>query len=165
MNRRVIIVACMLAILAVVVIGYVILSSPSPTLLYVDPQTVHGTTGQSVTINISISNVANLYGWDVNLGWNSSLLDSVSVVEGPFLKSGGTTFFSYYFLNTTEEHLHVDCTLRGDIRGVNGTGTLMMVQFHVITNGACDLNLYDTPLLTSKEATISHSVRGGHFNT
>jgi hypothetical protein len=164
MNRKVIIVACLLTILVVVAIAYVILSSPSSTLLYVDPQTVHGTTSQNVTINISISNVADLYGWELKLGWNASLLNLVSVNEGLFLKSGGATFFTYH-LNTTDEHLVVDCTLEGNVPGVNGTGTLMMAQFQVIENGTCDLNLYDTQVFDSKGTAMSHLVHGGHFNS
>jgi calcineurin-like phosphoesterase len=88
----------------------------------------------------------------------------VSVDEGPFLKSGGNTFLTYH-LNTTDEHLVVDCTLEGYVHGVNGTGTLMMARFEVMKNGTCDLNLYDTQLFDSHEKATSHLVHGGHFNT
>jgi hypothetical protein len=165
MNRKIIIVACLLAIL-VAVLAFVILTSPpsSPsTALFVEPQTVQGTTGLNFTINVTISNVANLYGWEFKLGWNASLLDSVSVIEGPFLKSGGNTFFTYS-LNTTDEHLVVDCSLLGQVPGVNGNGTLTTIQFRVRESGTCDLNLYDTQLLDSNATAISHTVQSGHFN-
>jgi hypothetical protein len=165
MNRKIIIVACLLAIL-VAVLAFLILSSPpsSPsTALFVEPQTVQGTTGQNFTINITISNVVDLYGWEFKLGWNASLLDWVSVSEGSFLKSGGNTFFTYY-LNTTDEHLVVDSTLKGQIPGVNGNGTLSSIQFRVRESGTCTLNLYDTQLLNSNSTAISHTVQGGHFN-
>lgn len=165
MNRRIVTVVCLLAIL-VAVLAFVILSSPpsSPsTALYVEPQTVQGTTGQYFTINVTISKVADLYGWEFKLGWNASLLDSVSVSEGPFLRSGGNTFFTYY-LNTTDEHLVVDCSLEGQVPGVNGNGTLTTIQFRVIESGTCSLNLYDTQLLDSNATAISHTVHSGHFD-
>jgi hypothetical protein len=165
MNRKIIIVACPLAIL-VAVLAFLILSSPpsSPsTALFVDPLTVQGTSGQNFTINVSVSNVVALYGWEFKLGWNASLLDWVSVSEGSFLKSGGNTFFTYY-LNNTDEHLVVDCTLEGRVPGVNGNGTLTTIQFHVRESGTCDLNLYDTQLLDSNATAISHTVQSGHFN-
>lgn len=168
MNRKIIIVACLLAIL-VVVLAYVILSSPPSTVLFVEPQTIQRTTGQNFTININISNVVDLYGWEFKLGWNASLLDSVSVDEGPFLSAharalGGNTIFHNY-LNTTDEHLVVDCSLEGQVPGVNGNGTLATIQFQVRESGTCDLHLYDTQLLDSNGTAISHTVQSGHFNT
>jgi hypothetical protein len=163
MNRKIIIVVCLIAIL-VVVLAYVILSSQtSSTVLSVEPKTVQETTGQNFTVNVSVSNVVDLYGWEFYLSWNSSLLDWVSVSEGSFLKSGGNTYFSHY-LNTTDEHLVVDCTLYGQVPGVNGSGTLATIQFQVRESGTCDLNLYDTQLLDSTSRAISHTVQNGHFN-
>jgi hypothetical protein len=158
-----VIVVCLLAILVAAVLAYVILSSPSQTLLYVDPQTVHGITGQNLTISIRISNIVDLYGWTFKLGWNASLLDWVSLDEGPFLNSSGNTFFTYS-LNTTDEHLLVYCTLLRAIPGVNGTGTLAIIGFQVKEGGACDLNLYDTQLFNSNETDVIHTVRNGHFS-
>jgi hypothetical protein len=165
MNRKIIIVTGLLAIL-VAVLAFLIFTSPpsSPsTTLFVDPQAVQGTIDQNFTINVTISNVVNLYGWEFKLGWNASLLDSVSVSEGSFLKSGGNTFFTYY-LNTTDEHLVVDCSLEGPVLGVNGNGTLTTIQFRVRESGTCNLNLYDTQLLDSNATAISHTVQSGHFN-
>lgn len=165
MNRKIVAVACVLAILVLVaVVAYLIWSSPPSTSLSVEPQTVQGTAGQNFTINVSISNVADLYGFEFKLGWNASLLEEVSVSEGPFLKSGGNNTFFTYYLNTTDEHVVVDCTMEGQVPGVNGNGTLATIQFQVIHSGTCDLNLYDTQLLDSNDTVISHTVHIGHFN-
>jgi hypothetical protein len=169
MKRRAIIFLCLLVIL-VVVVAYVILSSYKPTSapatqLFVEPETVQGTTGQDLTLNVSISNVTNLYGWEFYLGWNSSLLSLVSVNEGPFLKSGGNTYFTY-LLNTTNEHVVVDCTLEGPIPGVNGTGTLATVTFNTTNAGECPLNLYNVDLRDSSDTEIPcEAVSGnGYFS-
>jgi hypothetical protein len=165
MKRRAIIFVCLLAVL-VVVVAYVILSSYKPTSarvtqLFVEPETVQGITGQDLTLNVSISNVTNLYGWEFYFGWNSSLLSFVSVNEGPFLKSGGNTYFSY-FLNTTGEHVVVDCTLEGQIPGVSGDGTLATVMFNTTNAGECPLNLYNVDLRDSSDTEIPCQAVSGY---
>lgn len=162
MNRKIIIVSFLIAIL-VIVLAYVILtSSPSSTVLSVYPQTVQGIADQNFTINVTISNVADLFGWELKLGWNPSLLDVTNVTEGPFLRSTGQTFFSPQ-VNNTEGQLIADCSLVGNISGASGQGTLMIVQFNVKESGTCDLNLHDTQLLNSSEQLITHTVHHGHF--
>jgi hypothetical protein len=165
MRRRTIIVVCLLAIL-VVVVAYVTLSSHPPTSapatqLSVEPATVQGTIGQELTLNVTVSNVTDLYGWEFYLGWNSSLLSFVSVNEGPFLQSGGNTYFTYY-LNTTNEHIIVDCTLEGEVPGVNGDGTLATVTFSTTNAGQCQLNLYNIDLRDSSDAEIPCQAISGY---
>jgi hypothetical protein len=167
MNRKIVIVACLLAIL-VVVLAYVILSSPTSTALVVEPQSVQGTTGQFFTVNVSISNVADLYGWQIELSWNSSLLNATNVTEGPMLKSSGNSTFFSPAVNNAAGNLSALCTrllsFGSNATGVSGHGTLMTVQFEVIGSGACDLNLYGTQLLDSNTRAISHTVQSSHFN-
>jgi hypothetical protein len=147
MNRKAITVVLLVAILVVVAVVYVILSSPPSTsargaLLFVEPKTVQLTVGQSFTINIGISNVVDLYGWELKLGWNASLLSLVGADEGPFLRVGGNTSLAYH-LNVTDMHVMADCNLEGHIPGVSGNGTLATVMFNTKNVGECTLNLYD----------------------
>lgn len=110
------------------------------------PSIVAAGQGQSFVVNITMSSVSRLYGWELKLNWTSSYLDVVSVSEGPFLKTGGDTFFTSR-VNNTEGHLIVDCTLLGTIPGVTGEGVLTSATFHVKTAGQCLLDLYYVSLL------------------
>jgi hypothetical protein len=132
-----------------------------PATVSVSRSSITVNIGQSFSINIDILNVSDLYGWEFKLGWNASLLDWVSVEEGPFLKSGGNTFFTYN-LNITGEHLIVDCTLEGLIPGVSGNGTLATVSFYAKSVGECPLGLYDVILLNSQEQQIDCNVVSGY---
>jgi len=141
-----------------------VLGQSSPTAVSVSPSFMTGDVGQDFSVNVNISGVSDaygLYGWEFKLGWNASLLDLVSVDEGPFLKSGGNTYFTY-FLNTTEEHIVVDCTLEDQIPGVNGSGILATVTFNPTNAGECPLNLYDVTLLNSNEEPINCSLGGSY---
>jgi archaellum component FlaG (FlaF/FlaG flagellin family) len=134
----------------------------SSTVIYVEPQTSFGAIAQNFTINIDISNVSDLYGWEVKLGWNATVLDVVEVYEGPFLKSTGDTFFTYS-VNTTAGYIILDCTLLGLVPGVSGNGTLATVKLYVKNIGDSILDLYDTLLIDSYEQTILHTVIDGYY--
>jgi hypothetical protein len=137
--------------------------SPTATVC-VDPQTTVGTVGQNFVVNINISGVADLYGWEFSLGWNGTILEAVTVSEGSFLKSGGSTFFTNK-INNTLGYMIVDCTLLGNVPGVSGSGTLATIKFYVETLGECPLDLYDTILVNSTEQSIEHTVVDGYYYT
>jgi hypothetical protein len=169
MNRKaLIIIVCLVAIL-IVAVAYVILSSSSSTVLFVEPKAFQETVGQSFAVNVSVSNVADLYGWQLELTWNSSLLNVTSVTEGPMLRSSGNSTIFQPAVNSTEGNLSAVCTrvlsFGSSIIGVSGDGTLMTVQFEVIGNGTCNLTLYNTQLLDSKIRDITHTVQDGQFSS
>jgi hypothetical protein len=132
----------------------------------VSPSSITASVGQGFSIGINISSVSDLYGWEFYLGWNSSLLSLVSVNEGPFLRSGGNTYFTYYLnTTTTDEHVIVDCTLEGPIPGVSGDGTLATITFNVTNEGQCALNLYNVDLRDSSNAEIPSEAVSGNFTS
>jgi hypothetical protein len=175
MKREAITVACLLAIV-VAVLAYVILSSPSSTVssssstvLFVDPNTVQETVGQNFAVNVSISNVTDLYAWQLTLTWNPSLLSVTNVAEGPMLRSSGNSTYFSPKVNAASGNLSALCSrllsIGSSVTGVSGNGTLMTIQFKVIANGSCDLSLYDTQLRDPNINAISHTVKNGHFST
>jgi hypothetical protein len=137
--------------------------STSTTTISVSPSTVTVNAGKNFSINVTISSVSDLYGWQFALSWNASLLDLVNVTEGPFLKSGGSndTYFNYN-LNATAGNLIADCTLLGNVPGVSGSGVLATITFHVKNGGQCPLNLFDVELYDSSELPISFQTTNGY---
>jgi len=135
------------------------------TTVNVFPTIITAGTGQNFNIHINISNVIDLYAWEFRLSWNPYLLDAVSAVEGPFLKSSGNTFFTYK-MNNTAGYFIVDCTLLGLTPGASGNGVLATLTFQVENVGECPLDIYAVTLLNSFEQTITcQTVDGyGYFN-
>ena len=131
-------------------------------VVFVNPQNSSAAVGQDFAINVNVSNVADLYGWEFKLGWNSTILHLQNVTEGSFLKNMGATFFTYN-LNSTGPHIVVDCTRLVDLPEASGSGILSTVTFHVQQLGSCDLNLYDAVLLNSFEQSMNCTTEGGHF--
>jgi len=126
----------------------------SATTVFVDPPTITAVFGQTFLIDIKISDVSDLYGWEFKLGWNPDLLNVISVTQGNFLKQGGLTFF-WSIMNNTEGYILVDCTLLGNVPGVSGSGTLATVKFYAENQGESILDLYNTTLINSQEQTIN----------
>ena len=164
MNRKIITVVTVLTVVIILVAYFFVSSTNSLTTITVNPSGVQKVVGADFTLTLDVSNVRDLYGWQSRLGFNQGILDITSVSEGSFLKSGGSTYFNYG-VNDTAGYVLVDCSLLGDISGVNGSGTLASIQFHVKSAGSCDLSLYDTSLIDHSEQTIAHTVTGGRFSS
>lgn len=138
--------------------------SVSTTTISVNPSTSQAEIGQIFLIDIGISDVIDLYGWEFKLRWNKTILDPLNVTEGTFLKNGGATYFISK-INKTLGYMLVDCTLLGNIPGISGTGILATIKFSVNGQGECSLDLYDTKLVNSLEEAIVHMTNDGSFIT
>jgi len=169
MDRRLVIVVSFLVVVAIV-IGYIVINigffgeGQVRAKLHVDPQTSMRAVGESFAVNVSVSNVTDFFGWEFRLGWNATVLEVVNVTEGSFLRSGGDTFFTFKVNSTVGFVLADSSLLESDVAGVNGSGTLVTVQFRVKESGKCDLDLYDTYLISSSEQSIVHTIVNGRFS-
>ena len=132
----------------------------STTTLFLDPQTVTTSIGKYFTVNVEISAVVDLYGWEFKLSWNNTLLEALNVTEGNFLNKQGKSFFVSKISNIYGQML-VDCTLMGDVPGVSGDGLLATANFIVKDFGESLLDLYDTNLVNSLEQAITHTTTDG----
>ncbi len=153
----------MILTLLILFSGLVLLRSAQAvtTIISVSPSTITASAGQSFNIDIKITDVFDLYAWEFKLSWNSSLLNLVNVIQGPFLQSKGETYFTYK-QNDTAGYLVADCTLLGMIPGASGSGVLATITFYVESGGECPLGLYDVILLNSFERPISCETVDGY---
>ena len=156
MNYKIIVAAIVVGALLVGTLSYFIwLRSAPKTLVSLYPKEINTNVNGNFTVFINVSHVSDLYGWQVNLEWNSSMLELANITEGPFLKSKGQTFFSY---TTNKNKVAIVCTLQGNVTGVSGEGVLAKVDFKVKQHGTCTIQIYSSKLLNSNEEEISHSV-------
>jgi len=91
--------------------------------------------GLDFTVNITVQDVTDLYGWEFKLYYPNDILNGTSVAEGPFLKSGGVpTFFLLHEFtdayNQTRGRVVALCLrVDPDAPGVNGSGVLATIKF------------------------------------
>jgi hypothetical protein len=110
--------------------------------------------GDTFSVNITISDVSDLGGWEFKLYYLSSNLNGTSIIEGPFLKKGGSTYFGNISFtdnyNATHGIVWATCTLLGPSSGVDGNGTLAVIKFKARQLGTSVLSLSDTWLSDSQ---------------
>jgi hypothetical protein len=136
-----------------------------PTVL-VDPPTIMSNVGGSITVNVNIQGVVDLFSYELKLGFNPDILAVTSVTEGPFIITQTTSPMGTYFVtNTYSNFIYVACVTLGRYPGVSGSGTLVTMTFDVIEAGTVDLDLYDTILLDSTGTTMAHNISDGYFYT
>jgi hypothetical protein len=122
---------------------------------------------RSLQINITISQVTDLAGWEFKLYYPNNLLNGSNIIEGPFLKTAGSTEFlvvnftdSY---NATYGIAWVACALYYQGLGASGDGILATITFQTVSEGDGILHLADTDLVDSKMPAnhISHTTSDG----
>ncbi len=102
--------------------------------------------GDTFTLHFNAEDVTNLAGWQFDIAFNPDVLEAVDVIEGDFLKVGGTnTFFQKGNTdNTTGKISGFNGARFGS--GVTGTGTLLSVKFSAKAFGESKLTLSNVQL-------------------
>jgi len=129
--------------------------------------------GDSFTVKINVSDVADLVQWQFNLTFNPHVLQAVTAWEGPFLKTAGPTSVAAgcpNIDNSTGFILYGYILRYPEEGGASGSGLLATVAFKAIAKGNSYLNF-------SKELTrlrswdpvqgvlvpIPHDTTNGYF--
>lgn len=156
-----------LIVLLTMPLGAVIIVDAGSTRVFLDPptQTV-GAIGDFFTVNVSIADVFDLYGYGFKLYYNSTVMNGTRVIEGSFLKSGGQTFF--WVMNFTDHYdsthgvVWIVCSLLGNVSGISGSGVLATIKFESVSLGdSVPLDVVDVELFDSGGSPIPHEVFDG----
>ena len=143
--------------------------------------------GSKFTVHVNVSDVTDLFTWQVNMTWNPSILNLSRVITGPFLNqttsanktSSAPAYFgglgyvmsvknnSRGYVAMTESIL--EDALPGSVSGISGSGRLVSVEFLVVGYGSCDLVLdtvssLATTLLSSTGVSLTFSKANGYFS-
>ena len=135
------------------------LTEASPILSVSSPSSV--TSGETFTVDVGISGVSDLYGWQFDLDFTPGVLSAGSVTEGSFLAGGGATFF----IGGVADNIGGAVTANADtlltaISGVSGTGTLASFDFTAGSGGTGTFTLSNALLLDSSLSPIDASLTG-----
>lgn len=118
--------------------------------------------GALFSVPVSISNVTDLYAFQFDLSYNPSVVELLSVTEGPFLPSAGSTFFIPGMIdNVGGSAANNADTLIGPIPGASGSGVLANFNFEGVRQGTSDLTLSNEFLFDSNLNSISFTAQPG----
>ena len=119
--------------------------------------------GDTFTLNIHAENIADLAGWQFDIAFDPAILEAINATEGNFLKTdGGTTFFQSGTIDNATGKITGLNAARLSTQGVNGTGTLLQVQFKANAAGETELALHKFEFAASTGDSISagpHEIR------
>lgn len=142
--------------------------------VYVDPSIAFGLVDESLTVDIKVADVINLYSWQVRMSFDSDVLQCVNVTEGEFLKDQpeGTV----RQVNIQQNWALFGWSTRGEHVGQDGSGTLATVEFLILAEGESIINitspysfllkLNPPPVPPGGEVTedIPRTLENGYFN-
>ena len=152
---------------------------PGSTTVFVDPANITyetNMTGSFVTFHVNISDVTDLFTWQINMSWNPSILNVSDTVAGEFLLRTGSehetaAFQIGYVINATDYDEGYTCmseSILGEVSGEGGGGRLVSIEFEVVGYGHTYLTIsvsgnLTTTLLDNAGGTITFDTTDGYF--
>ena len=118
-----------------------------PATISFDPTQVDElSVGEQFTVDLAIADISNLYGWQINVTFNPSILNAVRVAEGPFLKTAGITMMPKASIDNSKGYILAADTLKPPYpaAGASGSGILANVTFSVKSSGGSALHFDET---------------------
>ncbi len=97
--------------------------------------------GDTFTLDIGAEDVFDMAGWQFDIVFDSAILEAISVSEGNFLKTGGTTFFQGGSIDNLGGKITGLSAARLSTQGVTGTGVILQVRFKAKSGGETKLVL------------------------
>lgn len=135
-------------------------SSDQSIMVVPSTQTVDA--GDDVDVDIYIYSAADLFGFQLNMGYDPAILEFKENSEGSFLDEGGSADTFYMPPDTSVQGLvkNIVCARKGQIGGVDGDGILATVTFSAISSGTSDLTISNVmlsdSLITETQSTVSN---------
>ncbi len=106
----------------------------------VSPTPIHP--GDTFTLDISAENIFDMAGWQFDIVFDPTALETIDVSEGDFLKmAGSSTFFQSGTIDNVAGKIGGLSAARFSLQGASGTGVLLQVTFKAKSAGETELTL------------------------
>ncbi|MEK6945601.1 MAG: cohesin domain-containing protein [Nanoarchaeota archaeon] len=123
-------------------------------------------TGVDFDVNVTVSNVTELYGYQFDLSYNSSVLQYLGISQGPFLSSDGASVFQIPPNSGTPGFLDNYAVTRiSTLSGINGSGVIAQIKFRSLSVGNSNFVLSNDLLYDSNNTNpqpIQHTTQSGN---
>jgi len=134
--------------------------------------------GDVFQVHVNITGATELFSWQLNMSWDTSILNVSDVIAGEFLNranpAANTTSHELGFVinkadNATGYVAPAESILGGST-GINGSGRLVTIEFQVVGYGYTNLSIISaggdlpTTLLNSTLDSVGFTVVNGWFD-
>jgi len=138
--------------------------------LYVDPPTVLDVEPcQNFTVEVKIANITDLYGFELKLSWDPSILEHVSHTVKVPVETYPDGILHSPVLSIKDEVDKVagiyTCAYSqiGATPTFNGSGTIFNMTFHVIGLGSCNIEFTYYKFVDEEAIPIDIGIQNGYF--
>lgn len=158
-KRNIILILSVFAVMAVMVNA----SMAQTTLTLINNKIVK--TGETFTVTINVGNVTNLAGYQMEVTFNPTVLEAVSVTKGNFISSDGkATFCLDPIISNTAGLISQIACVRTVTDGVSGSGTLATITFKAITTGLSTIKIQNAKLSNPNAQVLSVNISDSSVN-
>jgi len=133
----------------------------TPTLS-INPPEVEILEGNNFRVSINITDVTDLYAWDIWVSFDTSQVNFTGAEEGPFLRKVGATLW-VITVDYENGQVHMGCSLLGTSEEASGDGILAFLNFICLAPGSSTLHLFDTDLYDRDMNPIPHVTVDGNI--
>lgn len=135
---------CVTALLVGCLVG-----AQAAPVLRVTPSLTNATVGSSFSVDIEISGVSDLFGWQLDLNFGPvGLLNAMPATEGSFL-GAPTSFFDGGTVDNSGGTVTTMFNALAGAAGVSGDGILASISFQAMAVGSATLGLMNVQLVDS----------------
>lgn len=126
-------------------------SSSATAKISLDPTIMYKAVGESFKVNVTVSGAEFLFAWQMNMSFNSDVLNFVNITEGDFLawQPDGT----FGTQKVQESSMLFGWSTIGEYQGISGSGVLATVEFEVVAEGESLLKFETDPIYHNKTGT------------
>lgn len=126
------------------------------------PASTSVSVGDEFTLNIRISDIVDLFCFQLDISYNQEVLEFLSVGEGNFLNNQGQASTYWVSLESGPGLIsNIACTRMGQIGGIDGNGVLTSIRFRAIEIGTSDMVLQNVILGNSSFYGMDYSKLDG----
>jgi general secretion pathway protein D len=122
--------------------------------LHFDPSDVTLQVGERKTLNLAVSNVADLYSIPLLIHYDPAVVQVEAVLDGGFLSGGNQEIAIVQRIDTQKGEIIVSATRQPNTPGVNGSGTLLGLTVRGVAPGKTALQVLQVNARNSQQQTI-----------
>ncbi len=159
-----------IAFIATVIIATAGVGRASPATIALDPSEVKDIDpGGTFNVDITVSDVSNLFAWQLVLYFDPDVLQVDNVTEGPFLAAAGNTTDLDPTIDNTAGYIIAGTVFELPLPefGASGDGVLATIVFSVTGRGTVTLEFEDDETLTFLKETewVDYQAKEGRTRT
>lgn len=127
----------------------------------ISPAATTVSAGQTFSVDVRIDDVANLYSFQFDIGYDPTLLNALQIVQGPFMQDADWLAGA---IDNTSGYIPFAGSLIGPLPGITGSGVLATIDFLAVGTGTGSVSILEGVFLNWMPDDITLDTVPGSVN-